>query len=102
MQCQTQKPGTECLFMKKTGCSYNGGQCFTIVESCEGCTRVLEFVTGKVLQQFPLSCAKVAERELYYGDAREEGREGRGAEDQSPEGFEKSRWKEVTAVFPLT
>ena len=61
MQCQTQKPGIECLFMKKTGCSYSGGQCFTIMESCDGCTRVLELVDGKVLQQFSLSCAKVAE-----------------------------------------
>jgi hypothetical protein len=36
MQCQTQKPGIECLFMKKTGCSYGGGKCLTIIESCEG------------------------------------------------------------------
>ena len=25
MVCQTVKIGTECIFMKKNGCSYNGG-----------------------------------------------------------------------------
>jgi hypothetical protein len=58
MQCQTQKPGIECLFMKKTGCSYSGGQCFTIVESCDGCTRVLELVTGKFCSNFPYPAQK--------------------------------------------
>ncbi len=58
MQCQTQKPGTECLFMKKTGCSYSGGKCFTIIESCEGCTRVLEFSTGRFCTNFPYPAQK--------------------------------------------
>jgi hypothetical protein len=31
MQCQTLKPGVECLFMKKTGCGYNGARCYTVV-----------------------------------------------------------------------
>ena len=58
MQCETQKPGTECLFMKKAGCSYSGGRCFTIIESCEGCTRVLEFSTGKFCSSFPYPAQK--------------------------------------------
>jgi hypothetical protein len=53
MQCQTQKPGIECLFMKKAGCSYVGGKCFTVIESCEGCTRVVEYATGKFCMSFP-------------------------------------------------
>ena len=53
MVCETLKKGSECLFMKKSGCSYNGGKCYTIVESCEGCTRVLEFETGKYCASFP-------------------------------------------------
>lgn len=53
MQCQTQKLGVECLFMKKAGCSYSGGQCLTIVESCDGCTKVIEFATGKFCSNFP-------------------------------------------------
>lgn len=58
MQCQTQKPGVECLFMKKAGCSYSGGQCFTIIENCDGCTRVIEFSTGKFCSSFPYPAQK--------------------------------------------
>jgi len=53
----------------------------------------------KVLQQLPLPGAKMAERELYHGNARKEGPEGGGAEDQSSESFEESRRKEVTFNF---
>lgn len=52
MLCQTVKPGVECIFMKKSGCSYNGGQCHPIVEQCEGCQRVMEFSTGKYCLSF--------------------------------------------------
>jgi hypothetical protein len=58
MQCQSQKPGIECLFMKKTGCSYNGGKCYTIIESCEGCTRVLELATGRFCSSYPYPAQK--------------------------------------------
>jgi hypothetical protein len=58
MQCQTQKPGVECLFMKKTGCSYNGGKCHSIVESCEGCSRALQFPAGKYCSNFPYPAQK--------------------------------------------
>ena len=47
MVCQTLKNGVECLFMKKSGCGYNGGKCYAVVEKCEGCTRIEEFDTGK-------------------------------------------------------
>jgi hypothetical protein len=46
MVCQTVKQGTECVFMKKNGCSYNGGRCYPIVESCKGCDRAVEYPTG--------------------------------------------------------
>jgi hypothetical protein len=52
MRCQTIKPDMECIFMKKSGCSYNGGQCHTIVEQCEGCQRIMEFSTGKYCMSF--------------------------------------------------
>jgi hypothetical protein len=58
MQCQTQKPGVECLFMKKAGCSYSNGQCYTIVETCEGCTRVVEYATGRFCSSFPYPAQK--------------------------------------------
>ena len=46
MVCQTVKVGAECIFMKKTGCSYNGGRCYPIVESCKGCDRVVTYEVG--------------------------------------------------------
>jgi hypothetical protein len=49
----------------------------------------------KVLQQLSLSGAKMAERELRHGNARKEGPEDGGAEDQSSEGLEESRRKEI-------
>lgn len=58
MQCQTLKHGIECIFMKKTGCSYNGGQCYTIIENCEGCARIVEFETGKYCSSFPYPAQK--------------------------------------------
>jgi hypothetical protein len=44
--------------MKKAGCSYNGGKCHAIVESCEGCTRTLEFPGGKYCNSFPYPAQK--------------------------------------------
>jgi len=58
MICVTLKSGTECLFMKKAGCSYSGGKCLTIVENCEGCTRIIEFETGKYCSSFPAPAQK--------------------------------------------
>ena len=46
MDCTTVKPGVECAFMTKNGCSFNGGTCHPIVEQCEGCNRASECVSG--------------------------------------------------------
>jgi hypothetical protein len=46
MICQTVKVGTECIFMKKNGCSYNGGRCYPIVVACKGCDRVVPYEVG--------------------------------------------------------
>lgn len=46
MVCQTIKVGTECIFMTKTGCTYNGGKCHPIVDNCNGCGRVVEYPSG--------------------------------------------------------
>ncbi len=43
MICETTKKGSECFFMSKGGCTYNGGTCLTIVEKCEGCDKIAEF-----------------------------------------------------------
>jgi hypothetical protein len=58
MVCETIKKGTECLFMKKAGCSYNGGQCYPVVEDCSGCSRVQDFEMGKFCISFPYPAQK--------------------------------------------
>ena len=52
MICQTLKNGVECTFMKRSGCGYNGGKCYTIVEGCEGCDRIQVFETGKFCSSY--------------------------------------------------
>jgi hypothetical protein len=52
MVCQTIKTGTECIFMKKNGCSYNGGRCYPIVESCKGCDRVVAYESGSYCKTY--------------------------------------------------
>ncbi|MDY7031256.1 MAG: PxxKW family cysteine-rich protein [Thermodesulfobacteriota bacterium] len=47
MICQTVKVGVDCVFMKKKGCSFNGGKCDPIVDSCEGCDRIEEYPSGR-------------------------------------------------------
>jgi hypothetical protein len=46
MICQTIRKGNECAFMTAKGCSYNGGLCHEIVESCKGCGRASEIESG--------------------------------------------------------
>jgi hypothetical protein len=58
MVCETMKRGIECIFMKKTGCSYNGRKCYPTVENCDGCSRVLEFETGLYCATFPYPAQK--------------------------------------------
>lgn len=53
MLCETLKAGQECAFMSKSGCTYNGGVCHTIVDECEGCARVLELDGGKYCTSYP-------------------------------------------------
>ena len=43
MDCTTVRPGIECPFMTKNGCSFNGGRCNPIVEQCEGCARIIHY-----------------------------------------------------------
>jgi len=53
MICETMKAGTDCAFMTKAGCGYNGGSCHTVVEQCEGCQKVVELPAGKFCSSFP-------------------------------------------------
>ncbi len=60
MDCQTVKEGNSCLFMKKSGCSFNGGSCHPVVEQCEGCKNIIEFSAEKFCASFPEPSAKWA------------------------------------------
>ncbi len=58
MICTTIREGTDCSFMTQKGCSFNGGQCDTAVEQCEGCRFLVEFPKGKYCQVFPDPASK--------------------------------------------
>ncbi|MFH2011130.1 MAG: PxxKW family cysteine-rich protein [Pseudomonadota bacterium] len=47
MVCQTVKAGIDCIFMKKKGCSFNGGKCYPVVDSCEGCDKIQDYPLGR-------------------------------------------------------
>jgi len=53
MHCVSIKPGVDCTFMTKKGCSFNGGSCRPIVESCEGCDRILDSNGSHYCGSFP-------------------------------------------------
>jgi len=53
MVCQTIKEGSDCFFMSKSGCQFNGGSCHVIIEQCDGCQKVLELPAGKFCLSFP-------------------------------------------------
>ena len=53
MVCTTVKKGTECIFMTKRGCEFNGGSCHPIVDQCDGCQRIVEYPTGTFCMSFP-------------------------------------------------
>lgn len=46
MICTTVRNGDDCVFMKKQGCTYNGGACLPIIDQCNGCQRTGEYETG--------------------------------------------------------
>ena len=47
MICTTVRKDSECPFMTKAGCSFDGGVCKPAVEQCEGCGRTTEFSSEK-------------------------------------------------------
>jgi hypothetical protein len=53
MHCETIKPGIDCTFMTKKGCSFNGGKCRPVVEACEGCDRILNGGEEHFCNAFP-------------------------------------------------
>ncbi len=61
LACITIKQGKECVFMKKNGCSYNGGQCHPIIEDCQDCSNI-------ELQSEQNFCTIFAEPSLKWND----------------------------------
>ena len=58
MECTTNKPGTQCGFMGRNGCTYIGGTCFEMVEQCEGCARIVSYDAGKFCSVYPQPAKK--------------------------------------------
>lgn len=46
MICTTVRNGEHCTFMTARGCTFNGGSCSQVVESCTGCGRSRQYETG--------------------------------------------------------
>jgi len=82
MLCQTIKEGTECFFMGKQGCTYNGGNCHPVVESCQGCTKTVTLSQGVYCQSCPEPEIKWKNGSCNLGTHRE------GCEAESPQGFQ--------------
>lgn len=54
MLCQTIKPDRDCFFWADQGCTFPGGQCRSVVEKCEGCSRIEEWPTGQYCGSYPV------------------------------------------------
>ena len=50
--CSTIKPGRTCVFMKKSGCGYNGGQCHPVVDDCQECGNIETLDHGSFCRVF--------------------------------------------------
>ncbi len=53
MICQTVRNGSECPFMTKKGCTFNGGICHEIVDQCDGCNRKAEYSSEWFCSAYP-------------------------------------------------
>lgn len=58
MVCQTIKTGSECSFMSKKGCGYNGGSCQVIIDKCESCNKITELSMGQYCKVYPDPASK--------------------------------------------
>ena len=54
MHCESIKLGVDCTFMTKKGCSFNGGKCRPVVESCEAATASWPPVRTVTATPFPI------------------------------------------------
>ena len=58
MECTTVRPGVQCRFMGKNGCTYIGATCLEIVEQCKGCARTVQYGGKEFCLVYPDPAAK--------------------------------------------
>lgn len=58
MNCATIKEGTFCAFMSATGCGFNGGRCYPVVDQCQGCAQIKEYTEGQYCLTYGNPAAK--------------------------------------------
>jgi len=63
MVCGFIKVGKDCTFMTKKGCSFNGGECYPIIDRCQGCGRAVTFPAGEYCMACPDPAAKWSARD---------------------------------------
>ena len=56
--CSTNKPGQACVFMKKSGCGFNGGECHPVIEDCQECGNIESFPNGDFCRVFAEPASK--------------------------------------------
>jgi hypothetical protein len=56
--CSTIKPGKTCVFMKKSGCGYNGGECHPVAEGCQDCGNIEIFPNGNFCRVYAAPAQK--------------------------------------------
>lgn len=63
MICGIIKVGKDCTFMTKKGCSFNGGECYPIIDRCRGCGRAGTFPAGEYCTACPDPTVKWSARD---------------------------------------
>ncbi len=58
MKCNTVRPGVECIFMRATGCSFEGGSCRPIADDCVGCERIVKWQGQEYCGTYPEPAAQ--------------------------------------------
>lgn len=79
LACTTVKSGKSCVFMKRNGCTYNGGKCHTVVESCTGCSNIEEIPAGNFCRIFAEPSLKWNTGQCNMASHRENGQEKDGS-----------------------
>ena len=58
MKCRTTRPGKDCSFMSKAGCTDPGGTCYEVGSCCMGCGRISDTEHGMYCSTYADPCAQ--------------------------------------------